>query len=329
MAIVKLDKRDTQLLQLLRQDSRTPVSQLAQQLGISRDTVAYRLRRLEHESVILRHYAEIDRSVFGYIVCYVLLLLDERNQRKRKQLLHDIERHPNTEATAEYNGNWDMQWTLVVRHVEELDDILMRLAAQYKGVIIEKDTLIVVRWSRADGRGTTPPCPDERDIEILKLLAEDARLPALAIGERVGLSADAVIKRIKQLRSSGVIRRFTIATDVTVLGKQWHTFVLQMKHFDEEHQARLKEFVAQRPYIRRAFKTIGTWDVTFTLVADDAAHFHRVFKDIKVAFSDVVKSYDSFPGWRAQLITSLPRAIYERDEPRRKHAQSTNVRSNA
>ena len=54
---------------------------------------------------------------------------------------------------------------------------------------------------------------DETDLEILRLLAEDARRPFREIGEAVDLSPPAVSDRVTRLREQGVIRRFTVDLD--------------------------------------------------------------------------------------------------------------------
>ncbi len=54
---------------------------------------------------------------------------------------------------------------------------------------------------------------DETDIEILSLLADDARRPFSQIGEQVGLSGPAVSDRVTRLEEAGVIDQFTIALD--------------------------------------------------------------------------------------------------------------------
>jgi len=54
---------------------------------------------------------------------------------------------------------------------------------------------------------------DDTDMEILSLLAEDARRPFSGIGEKVGLSGPAVSGRVDRLREEGVITGFTINVD--------------------------------------------------------------------------------------------------------------------
>jgi DNA-binding Lrp family transcriptional regulator len=59
--------------------------------------------------------------------------------------------------------------------------------------------------------------PDETDLEILSLLAADARRPFSEIGERVGLSGPAVSDRVTRLEETGVIEGFTVDVDRTKL----------------------------------------------------------------------------------------------------------------
>ncbi|MFW6004189.1 MAG: AsnC family transcriptional regulator [Halodesulfurarchaeum sp.] len=54
---------------------------------------------------------------------------------------------------------------------------------------------------------------DETDLEILRLLVEDARRPYREIAESVDLSAPAVSDRVARLKEQGIVRRFTVDVD--------------------------------------------------------------------------------------------------------------------
>jgi Lrp/AsnC family leucine-responsive transcriptional regulator len=58
---------------------------------------------------------------------------------------------------------------------------------------------------------------DETDLEILRLLMEDARRPWADIAEAVDLSPPAVSDRVDRLREAGVIRGFTLDIDRSTL----------------------------------------------------------------------------------------------------------------
>jgi DNA-binding Lrp family transcriptional regulator len=58
---------------------------------------------------------------------------------------------------------------------------------------------------------------DETDMEILRLLTEDARRPYSEIAEAVDLSGPAVSDRVERLEAAGVINRFTVDVDQSQL----------------------------------------------------------------------------------------------------------------
>ena len=66
---------------------------------------------------------------------------------------------------------------------------------------------------------------DAIDIQILGLLQAHSKTPFAKIGERVGLSAPAVLERIKKLEDSGVITGYTATLDARKLGHDITAFI--------------------------------------------------------------------------------------------------------
>ncbi|MFC7044667.1 AsnC family transcriptional regulator [Halobacteriaceae archaeon GCM10025711] len=58
---------------------------------------------------------------------------------------------------------------------------------------------------------------DETDLEILRLLVEDARRPYSDIAAAVGLSAPTISDRVERMADLGVIERFTLDLDRSLL----------------------------------------------------------------------------------------------------------------
>jgi DNA-binding Lrp family transcriptional regulator/YHS domain-containing protein len=54
---------------------------------------------------------------------------------------------------------------------------------------------------------------DLKDLEIIKLLQEDARIPILDISKRLGMSRPSIKGRIEKLQKEGIIRGFTVVVD--------------------------------------------------------------------------------------------------------------------
>ena len=66
---------------------------------------------------------------------------------------------------------------------------------------------------------------DNIDRRILNVLQENCRLPLAKIGDQVGLSAPAVMERVKKLEDSGVITGYRAVLNGRLLGKDIAAFI--------------------------------------------------------------------------------------------------------
>ncbi len=66
---------------------------------------------------------------------------------------------------------------------------------------------------------------DEIDLGILAVLQENCRTSLAKIGEQVGLSAPAVIERVKKLEDGGIIRGYHAILDAKRLGMDITAFI--------------------------------------------------------------------------------------------------------
>lgn len=66
---------------------------------------------------------------------------------------------------------------------------------------------------------------DEIDLGILAVLQENCRTSLAKIGEQVGLSAPAVIERVKKLEDGGIIRGYHAILDARRLGMDITAFI--------------------------------------------------------------------------------------------------------
>ena len=66
---------------------------------------------------------------------------------------------------------------------------------------------------------------DATDRAILELLQDNCKQPLAAIGEKVGLSAPAVVERIHKLEEAGVVLGYTALIDPRKLGRDVTAFI--------------------------------------------------------------------------------------------------------
>ncbi|MFC1754739.1 winged helix-turn-helix transcriptional regulator [Thermoproteota archaeon] len=321
-----LDIRDKKILSILSEDSRTPISVLAKHLGMNRDTIKYKINRMKKLGIIKKFYAELNTNFFGYHMCNVFMMLDSQNEEKRDEMISKLVNHTNTKQVIEYNDKWDIEWILLAKNVEDFDEIITDITTGYGDVIIEREKLIVVENYPAiqlpydfyksllkHRKRKEFSKIDNVDFKILKLVSQDARMPAIDIAEKIKVSSDTVIKRIKQLYSSKVIIKFTMLIDMGIVSYNWYVLALEMRYYDKKWRSQFREFVKEHPYIMRCSKTMGAWDIILRISTDDPKVFHTTVKEIRKRFSSIIRNYDTWVAYKEHYFENFPEIVSLKD----------------
>jgi len=94
---------------------------------------------------------------------------------------------------------------------------------------------------------------DETDLEILRLLVEDARRPYSEIAEAVELSPPTVSDRVDRLREVGVINRFTVDVDRSLMSSG--ASVLVDLHVRPGHIEEVRDSLSNLAGVEHVFRT--------------------------------------------------------------------------
>jgi Lrp/AsnC family leucine-responsive transcriptional regulator len=97
---------------------------------------------------------------------------------------------------------------------------------------------------------------DERDLDILAALQEDARATYADIGRRVGLSASSVHERVRKLERTDVIRAYRADVDPEAIGL-FVTALIAVTPLDPTQPDDLPERVREFREIEDCFSVAG------------------------------------------------------------------------
>ena len=125
----KLDKTDKAILSILKNNARTSLSDIAKQIGINPKIVAYRLRKLEKDNIILTYVTSIDFDKLGYRFVQVNLSLKDSSYRRKI-----IEYFTSTKkclVAIELLGKYDLTIEVYVKSTEEIKDILNQFRKKF------------------------------------------------------------------------------------------------------------------------------------------------------------------------------------------------------
>ena len=120
-------KNQQALINLLQENSRRSVSDLAKQLGLSRATVQQAMERLERTGVIQGYTVKINtdyeqRRVSAYIMISVV-------SQKTTKIVQQIHKHPQLDMLCTISGQYDLMAMVTESTTEALDIAIDSIAA--------------------------------------------------------------------------------------------------------------------------------------------------------------------------------------------------------
>ena len=110
----KIDQLDTTILRLLTKDARMSLVKIAQTTKSSAKAVAYRLRRLQEEKVILGYRPIINNELIGFVSYKVLFYLTNVTEEKLVQFKNYLKSLPPIMYIVEEVGITDVDIELML-----------------------------------------------------------------------------------------------------------------------------------------------------------------------------------------------------------------------
>lgn len=127
---MQIDETDRHLIDLLRENARLPVADIARKMGIARTTVQARLDRLEQSGVILGYTVRTAQTLAPTLYATALVSVEPRSG---PIVIARLKSMSNVDRVHTTSGRFDLLVGLSAKDTEELDQTLDRIG-EIKGV---------------------------------------------------------------------------------------------------------------------------------------------------------------------------------------------------
>jgi len=136
-----------------------------------------------------------------------------------------------------------------------------------------------------------PAALDDFDHRLLDLLQRDARQTLAELGEKVGLSASAVQRRIKRYRAQRLLREVAVL-DPVHFPATLAVVVVALERESARLHAALRARIRAATEVQQCFVLAGDWDYLLVLATRDVAHCREV-ADRLFGDQDYIKRYET------------------------------------
>jgi len=128
----KIDEKDKQILEILKKDSRTPYTEIAEELDVSEATVRKRIDSLKKDDVIDRFTVDIDPKNIGYDTVTLLGLdVEPEYFLKAIEQMSDIEE---VKWVAKSTGDHMIMAEIWAEDGDHLSEIMTKKIGKIQGV---------------------------------------------------------------------------------------------------------------------------------------------------------------------------------------------------
>jgi len=304
----KLDLKDRKILYELDKNSRQSFRSIGRKVGLSKDVVASRVKKLIDNGIIMCFFAYYDELQLGLNLLRFYFKFQYVTPEIKKEIINHFKANDYVKSLFSIQGSYDLG---VVMNVEKIFDIYPfwkktlekfgdyfseQIFSVYMGELIYGQSFLLEDIGETD---RTPKRSnlgkvkiDPFDLDILKLLAADARMPTLEIAKKLNSNVTTINQRIKRLVDSKVILGFTIEIDLEKIGYQGWKVDFYLSEYTKVNQ--IVKYLEKNPLLRCVDYTIGYADLEIEIHVKNINQLHDLIEDLHSKFPKIIRKYTYF-----------------------------------
>ena len=117
---------------------------------------------------------------------------------------------------------------------------------------------------------------DSTDLDILRLLQENARLTTKELAARVNLSTTPVFERLKRLERNGFIRKYVAVLDAEKLHLGFVVFCsVKLKQMNRDIARTFISIIKDIPQVAECYNVSGEYDYLLKIHAPDMKYYNE------------------------------------------------------
>ncbi|MFA6064659.1 MAG: Lrp/AsnC family transcriptional regulator [archaeon] len=301
-----LDAKYHKLLSALDENARASNAEIGKKIGLSKETTKYRIDQLTESGVIKRFRTVINYFKLGIVKYKLYLKLTNTNKETLEKISKYFMQKTCTEWVSHTTGRWDFVVGFLVHNANEMDDELQEFLDNFSDSVLERSvttTLYLAHMSRTqtkDGKQTNkyllysskdPKIEiDSLDEQILRIIANNARMPTTQIAHLTKTTPRIVAYKLKSLEKKEIILGYKTHINLNKIGKLLCKVIISLKHANKKE---LNSFINITSALAGAVwpqRIIGAWDYEIDFEMNSYNEFQDRITSIKERFPELIKN---------------------------------------
>jgi Lrp/AsnC family leucine-responsive transcriptional regulator len=319
---MKLDIKDYRILYEMDVNCRQPISKIAKKVRLNKDTVQYRIKKLEKENIILRYQAYINHGKLGYQNARINFRLQNTTPEKEQEIIEFIKNLPYVGFFVSIEGNIDLLVWVLAKSITEINDFWNEIIKKYSNYIEKTEMGVyskIYHYPRTFFIGNKKNTEsiiftsidktekiDKKDLEIIKMLTKNARESIVSIANKLKISAKTVSARIKQLEKRDIIRGYSALFNMEKLGYVYYKIYFDLQNTTPELLRKLDQFILNYPNIIYRDYVISGHPCEIEVQVKNEKELRALIDEMKKEFSTIIRNYEVLHYFKEHKMLSMP-----------------------
>ncbi len=297
-----LDKLDLKIVQVLDWHARLPLQQIAKKVGSNKDVVAYRIKKMEQAGILTCYFPVLDMNKLGYYTSRFYLDIEEMDVHTEQNFIAFADEKIN--AGLIFRMDYPYRYGLIIwtKSVYELESIIIKIKTHLGKRLLRYNYTLFCTYKvypkdylfhkkHHDTAYTNKPCEqipcDVEEFNILKLLADDARISTVELGRILQIPQTTISRKIKQLEHKKIILGYRAEIHIAKLG--YTNYFLEI-YLEENTQCKdIEAWANTHPNTIWLQKIIGTCDLEIEVEVKDREALEQLLNHLRQKFPTIRK----------------------------------------
>ena len=304
----KIDLKDRKILYELDLDSRQSFRNIGRKVGLSKDVVADRVKKLKENGIIIRFFTYYDILQLGFNFLRFYFKFQYVTPDIKNKIINQFMNDNNVNNLFSTEGSYDLGVLMMVKNISDIYPLWKKTLEKYGDYFSQQifsaymGELIYGQGFLLDGIEKPNRTPlrknwgkvkiDDLDLEILKLLVVDSRIPTVDIAKKLNSNVTTINSRIKNLIKLRVILGFTVELNLDKLGYQHWKVDFYLSEYTKTNQ--IIRYIEKNPLLYCVDYTIGYADLELEINVRDINQLHDFIEDLHSKFPKIIRNYSYF-----------------------------------
>ena len=320
---MKLDKTDYKILYNLDYNGRISLSELAQNVNLSKQNLNYRLKKLSQSKVLLGFMTMIDIHRLGYLTYRIYFRFKNVDSQKEEEIINYFKTNNHILWFVSTSGSWDLEAVFTARNGIHLNNLFKKIKEDFGQYFskynvsssifnyhFKRDYLLNKKREEFTPKyyGFEPKQEelDKMDVDILIQLSENCRQNNQEIAKKLSVTYHTIKNRIYALEKKKIIQSHRILINLQKVNRKFYKALISLNNPTKEDERKLYTFCSQFNFVVYLVEVLGQWQLEIETEVENQEEFTELLRKIRNEFPELILDYEILQVTKEHKLNYFP-----------------------